>query len=376
VEVAEDGDVPALDPTPAVIGGILVLLVAATVIVYQYRYRRVGRALTLAAIGVIAVYMIPDVWPWSFARAAPRETAAPPPDAPDLTVSLDAATPRVTDAFAISHRTSARKDVAVHAVVSGVPSEFIVRTVVPRSRLEFPAGVVLQIESRRWTAMAIGNVGRSPTGRTSSMEAALGARLLTRNDAAESAWSQQWPVVLKVADDEFARYRRQRGRLDADIAMLFERAIVRAMLPLADRATITLGDARVSIVGVIRRATGCTVLLRRAFTESLFTLPRYRNIVYALRNLSRGEAVEADARPLADEGFSTGPWFLQSPRIGGRGFVLEQYELVFPPNRASETSQVDLDSSWLAAAELVMLETIPAGRISRRVTVEGFAMAP
>ena len=55
---------------------------------------------------------------------------------------------------------------------------------------------------------------------------------------------------------------------------------------------------------------------------------------------------------------------------------MEQYELLFPPNREPDTSIVDLDASWVAGAELVMLEQISAGRISRTVTVDGFRMAP
>jgi hypothetical protein len=37
---------------------------------------------------------------------------------------------------------------------------------------------------------------------------------------------------------------------------------------------------------------------------------------------------------------------------------------------------VDLDEAWLEGSELAILETIPAGRISRTVTIDGFRMAP
>jgi hypothetical protein len=64
------------------------------------------------------------------------------------------------------------------------------------------------------------------------------------------------------------------------------------------------------------------------------------------------------------------------PRVGGRGFVLEQYELQFPAEARPEGPSVDLDEAWLAGSELVILETIPAGLISRTVTIDGFRMTP
>jgi hypothetical protein len=375
-DIDENGEVPLPDPTPAVVAGTLMVVVASAVIVYQYRRRRVGRALAVAGMGAIVVFVVPDLWTWSLVNSPTPEMAAAPQDTPDLSVSLDGANPRVTDALTLRRRMPARKYIAAHAIVAGVPSEFIIRTVVPRSRLELPGGGVVQTGSRSSATLSV-NMGGSTTGRIASVEAALGGvRLLPPNDAAEAAASQQWPTVLKVDEGDFVRYRRDAGRLTADVDLLFERATVRGTLPLADHATLEIGNMHVSVVRVIRRPTGCIVLLRRSYVESLFTQRRYRDIIYVLRNTLRAEAVSGDAVPLFEEGFSTGGWVLTSPHVGGRGFVLEQYELQFPSHRRPDASPVDLDQSWLAGAELVMLETIPAGRIRRSVRLDGFRMTP
>ena len=98
--------------------------------------------------------------------------------------------------------------------------------------------------------------------------------------------------------------------------------------------------------------------------------------MYVLRNGTRGEAAGSDVQPLSGEGFSTGTLFLSTPHVGGRGFVLEQFEVQFPAGARPGGSPVDLDDAWIAGAEVVVVEMIPAGRISRTVTVDGFRMAP
>jgi hypothetical protein len=98
--------------------------------------------------------------------------------------------------------------------------------------------------------------------------------------------------------------------------------------------------------------------------------------MYVLRNRTRGEAAGSDVRQLSQEGLSTGGFYMSAPHVGGRGFVLEQYELQFPAEARPEGPSVDLDHAWLAGSELVILETIPAGLISRTVTIDGFRMTP
>ncbi len=99
--------------------------------------------------------------------------------------------------------------------------------------------------------------------------------------------------------------------------------------------------------------------------------------MYVLRNKGRREAAASDAQQLTEQGFGSAGFYLSAaPHVGGRGFVLEQYELQFPVPVRPDGPSVDLDAAWLDNSELVILEAIPAGRISRTVTIEGFRMAP
>lgn len=376
-EIQESTDAGLPDPTPAVVGGMLIVLIALAVIIYQYRTRRLGRALTIAGIGTAVLLLVLERWNWSFADQPQFELTAAPQDTPALTVSLDGSRPRVSDTFRLRRRTPPRKEIAAHAIVTGVPPEFNVRTIVARSRLELPAGEVLQTGGNTSNAVLSGYGGGLAAGRTTTVEAALGGvRLLTGSNALDGPSSEQWPILLRVDEGDFVRHREEPGRLTATLDLIFERAVARDALPLADGATRDISAMHVRIVRVIRRATGCTVLLRRLSVESLFSMPRYRDFMYVLRNSTRGEAAGSDVQPLSQEGFSTGGFYMSAPHIGGRGFVLEQYELHFPARTSPDSPAVDLDEAWLEGSELAILETIPAGRISRTVTIDGFRMAP
>jgi hypothetical protein len=374
-EIDEGGGVVLPDPTPEVIGGVLVVLAALAVIIYQYRTRRLGRALTLAGIGVFLVVVVPEQWPWSFAARPDAAMAAPPQDTAALTVSLDGSAPRIGDAFALRRRISPKKQVMVRASVDGVPPELAVRAITARSRLELPGGVVLQTGSNNGSAALLGSVSGSTSGRGSAVEATLGgARLLTKSSGIDATPSEQWPVLLTVDEGDFVRHRSEPGRLTANLDLAFERPIVRASLPLADGFAQDIGPQQLSLVRVIRRATGCTVLFRRTYVDSLFSLPRRGDFMYVLRNGARGEAAGSDLHELSQVGFNTGGFFLPSPRIGGRGFVLEQYEIEFPARSRADGSSIDLSDAWIDGAEFVVLEMMSAGVTTRTVTIDGFQM--
>lgn len=375
-EVAEGRDVPLPDPTPVVIAGVMIILVALATTVYQYRTRRLGRALAIAAAGILLVFAVPARWPRSL-TARPRAEAAPPiQDSSAIAVSLDGSRPRIFDGFSLRRGTPPRKQVAAHVRVSGVPSELTARAVPTRSRLELPNGVALQTAANAARLTAYTVASGAPQGRGPALEASLGARLITRSVETDAMSAEQWPVVLTVDEHDFLRHRNEPGRLTVDLDLMLERAAVRGRLPLADGFTQEIGPYRASIVRVIRRATGCTVLLRLSHVETLFALPRYSTLTYVLHNPARREAAAADVQPLSHDTFSAGVFMVSMPRFGGRGFVLDQSAIDVPARTLADGSAADLDEAWIRDAELVVLEMVPAGVINRTVSAEPFRMTP
>jgi hypothetical protein len=372
-EAAEGGEVRPPDPTAGVIAASMIILTALAVVIYQYRRRRLAYALAIAGAGVALTFIVPALWPWSFAVRPAFETAAPPRDDPSIAASLDTANPRV-GAYRMRRKGVSRKQVAAHAVITGVPPEYTLRTVAARSRFELPGGTVLQSPARLGASYAY--IAGSSSGGRSAVEAALGgARLLATMDPPAFV-SEQWPTLLDMTEDEFVRYRHDDGRLSVQLNLIFGRGIVRAALPLADGARRDVGKAHVSIVSVLRRATGCTVLFRSTHVEPLFSpADATHDLVFALRNNARREAVIGDSQDLSHGSFAAGQFVFMTPQIGGRGFVLDQYDQEFPARRP-DTSSITIDDQWMRDAELVMIEMIPAGAITRSLVVDGFRMTP
>ena len=99
---------------------------------------------------------------------------------------------------------------------------------------------------------------------------------------------------------------------------------------------------------------------------------------FVLRNAARGEALFGDAQPAANTGLQLGSWFLRgifSVESGSTepGFDLVDVVLQFP-SRGPEAASPPIDAAWLDGADLVVIETAYAGRVTRSLTVDGFKM--
>jgi hypothetical protein len=179
--------------------------------------------------------------------------------------------------------------------------------------------------------------------------------------------------VLQVTEDEFASHRQVSGRLTANVIVSLDRTALRGALPLREGA-FEMGSRRITIVHVIRRATTCTIQVRDTRVESLFARPTYRRFSYALWNRSRREAVAA-SQSASSGATSLGFIGLSAPEATS-GFILEEISLHFPPRGQPGMNAFVLDPSWVAEAELAILEKVPAGSVERTVVIDRFKMQP
>jgi hypothetical protein len=215
------------------------------------------------------------------------------------------------------------------------------RVAVAHTRFELPGGVVLQ-RNTDTVATGLTFLGGSIDARTSAVAAALGAHVLTREGEIDNRTSEQWAMLLNLDERDFVQYRTGAGRLTADLALMLERMVVRGRLPLADGSAVDVGSVRESIPRVIRRATGCTVLVRRASVESLFAFPGRREFLYVLHNPARREAAGGGGHELSGRvSAGIGSFSMEGLHFGGRGFQLEQYEIEFPARVGPEGSSID-----------------------------------
>jgi hypothetical protein len=184
---------------------------------------------------------------------------------------------------------------------------------------------------------------------------------------------------LKVTDQEYERHGRTPGRLTAMVHFFMYRSRLIGAIPLAAHASVQDGP-RFEVLRVLRRPGGCTVLVRRIGAEPLSRPSVPKQYDFVLRNAARQEAVFGAtqllsapgprvANVLIPGGISVGS---ESPAFG---FDFADVVAEFPERSfGSVSASSPIDTAWLDGADLVVIETAYAGRVSRTVTVDGFTM--
>lgn len=360
------------DMTGAIVGSWLFLAVALAVIVSQYLTRRVRRSVGLGVAGVIVCLLVPDIWPWRFAKPAEPDPGAWARDTARVTAVLDRVDdPYVTDEFAIRRGARPKKQIAVPIHLTGVPSTYTADSIGVRSRLEFPDGGALQ--SAQATMVSVRRAdGEPPVDSAARLQAALGpTRLLSPGDDRMYA---QWPVVLTVTDAEYERYGRTPGRLTATVNVFLYETRVVGSIPLVEGATLEGRSVRFELRRAVKRNESCSVLIRQAATGSWGRPGVPRSYQFVLRNTQRGEAVRGDSAVfhMGHSLLSFGGWSMNTEMPAtGLAFrdVVQHFPSRTPSNRVSQ-----IDAAWLAGADVAVIETAYAGRFARPLGVAGFQM--
>ena len=358
------------DMTSETLQECLLLLVSVAVIVYQYRNRRLGRAIVLGVAGIVAAVAIASVWPWRFAKAAEPDPGAWAHDTNRTVAVIDDEPPRVSDMFSFRHDRIS-KQVAAPLRLTDVPPDYSIDSVAVRGRLDFPDGTALQSAQ---TMMA--GIRREPTtgppDRIVRMQTALGnVRLGSFDDGTYT----QWPIVFTVSDPEYERYGSEAGRLTLDVDFHLYRSRLAGLLPLTDGASLRAASMRFDVVHVLRRGDGCSVLMRESFAPSLPfsrpTAPRTYQVI--LLNISKREATVGNDAYLSTRGMHVGNWSFQPAGVPRRAFFSSTIVMHYPA-RSRVSSDPSIDAAWLADAQLAVVETAYAGHVTRSLTVDGFKM--
>lgn len=61
-------------------------------------------------------------------------------------------------------------------------------------------------------------------------------------------------------------------------------------------------------------------------------------------------------------------------RAANDGFALRHFRVQFGRRWPGQPEQLRIDAQWLDGADLVVVETAPAGTIRRSITIDGFRM--
>ena len=148
-------------------------------------------------------------------------------------------------------------------------------------------------------------------------------------------------------------------------------------LPLRAGAAVRDERDRLEIVRVQRQSDGCEVRVRQ-FNGIPLGAPSAlrREFHFVLRNSERGEAIDGENLPIGPMGGRISGGFLGRSMDGnaGGGFWISHVALRFPARSAAAANTPRIDGAWLDGAELVVIESADAGRVTRSLAVDGFRM--
>jgi hypothetical protein len=361
------------DQTAAVVGSWLFVAVALAVIGLQYRTRRLRLAVPAGMAGVIVSALIAEAWPWPVARPPEPDPGAWARDSTSVAAVLEAGEPYVTDELLVRRRASRKKQIAAPIRLTGVPLQYGTQSTGVRSRLEFAGGPTIQSAQGGTVAVSRGPGDQRASDYMAPVRAALlPSRLVGRIEEPQVA---QWPVVLTLTADEYERYGRIPGQLTVTIEAFLQESRLVASIPLEEGRIAQAGSTAFELRRVIRRPDGCSLLIREKRVPG-GQLDAYRSYRYLLRNVQRGEAVLGGSELMLERGMPFRGllfegWSVEGSFGSGFGFLdhVEGY-----PERSPFATARGIDSVWLAGADLVVIETAYAGRVSRSIVVDGFTI--
>jgi hypothetical protein len=364
------------DSAPTVLSAAFAMAAFLWVIFRQYRHRQARAGAAIALAGVLVAVAISMFWHSRLGRLPEPDPGAWARDERQVEAVRSPDPPQVSEAMTFLERKEPTKQITLRIRLSGVPPDMFVQAVETTSRLELD-GVAI---GGTQVSMGPGPGTSEPSREQLSVVTALGnVRLLGLE---EKNYSDPWPVVLALTDQQFGQYARTPGRLVSSLDFHLARTIAAGAMPLRSGETLRDDDHRIEIAGIVRRTDGCTVVLRETSINPLLRRRVLTNDSLVLRNAARGEAIEGGLESM--EGGASSPlWFVLSLGMGSgsveaatserTGFGVRTYTYRYPARGTSTTAPL-IDAAWLDGAELVRIRKSYAGHVSRSLTIDDFRM--
>lgn len=351
------------DATSPLVMYVFYISAALAVVVFQYRHRRWRAATALAVAGLVGTMVVPTMWPWRFARG---EEISPDPGGAGAMITHDPSWGTQLSDVGRFGRGLPRRYVNARLTLTGLRPQLTTSVAVVQATLRFPDGKTIESSQP---------VSFEPSEQKDRFEAVLGgARLMATREQYENGWTP----LMKLTENEFAAHRGQRGRLDAEIDLYLQRTRELAVLPLTPGSAFDDGMSRLEVVGAQRRTGGRDITIRHWKAQPLIPGAPDRLISFALRHRGRREALIGRveygwsigrANPFSFQGMPLVIAGGASGQAFGGGFYATTAFVRFP---APGVKAPPLEPKWLEEAEFVLLETVPAGVVTRRVTIDPF----
>jgi hypothetical protein len=351
------------DRTSPIVALAILACGSAAVIVYQFLHRRARIAIAIAVATIAAVFLVPEQWPWRFAKPAEPDPGAWAHDPSRTFAAIDPAVP--PNGFA-QPGPGQRIDIAAPASLHGQTPDYTVQLTSVDSRFELPNGLVFS--STQVGDHPVQHVTKRPSPDLARLQAILGpVRFLSDFDP-ESQISM--PVLFTIDSTLYERFRREAGRLTATMDFYLRRSTLVGSLPFREGAVLHDGRRWFMVAQSPAAETCCRVLMRWSDVAPLWAADESVQYEFILRNQAAGEAI-AGKTAWFPEAASLQFGSLSVGTIERSDSLFHSTVLTYQP-----TDPLRLDRDWLGRAEIAVIQTRYAGHIRRPLTVERFIMSP
>jgi hypothetical protein len=357
----------------------LYLLTALAALYFQYRTRLLSRSIPLAAAGCFIA--ITAAWAWPRQPVIPRT-------APEF---ASAGTEVVADASSIETQTGFSfegpprwRTVTARVGVRGVRPGWSALATLSDATLDVGGTTLTGIWSRvpndrtMVVSQGLGTISLAQVDGAAqqTLPDALGVRRIVSSNVGPVPGT----IVFAIQDDVFSRHAPAVGRYTGRFWVSFTRHEIEAVLPLRTAASHRGDWYRFVIDGLELRSRMVTVRVRLSQATSDLARERYSAFNFYLRNLARGEAIEAESEYVRTDALLQRimPFGIS---LGGQssGFNVHRIVAHFPPryrtlSAADQPVLPAIDDEWLRSAELVILRSTQEGAVRRTVEIAEFPL--
>ena len=357
----------------------LYLLTALAALYIQYRARLLSRSMPLAAAG-LSIAIVAG-WMSSRQPVTPRT----PPEVASAGTEVVADVSSIETQTGFSFEGPPRwRTVTARVGVRGVQPGWSALATLADATLEVDGTSLTGIWSRvpndgtTNVSQGLQTISIAPVDGAAqqTLPGALGVRRVVASNVGPFAGT----IVFAIQDDVFSRYAPAVGRYTGRFWVSFTRHEIEAVLPLRPAASHRGDWYRFVIDGLELRSRMATVRVRLSQATSGLARERYSSFTLYLRNLDRGESIEAESQYVRADAL-LGRFMPFGISLAGQssGFNVHRVVAHFPPRHRTAGATADavppaIDEEWLRSAELVILRSTLEGAVRRTVEIPDFPL--
>jgi hypothetical protein len=360
------------DPAASIAMFLFFTGAALAPVVVQYRTRSRKATLAAVALGVVIAVIAIGSWPYQVTRLAVPGWAASG-SRPSLTADSSRGEFRPFDVGS-PWSESVGWQVGTAAVrLTGLEPGWLATAQLATSTLTFGNGRTLSTAGNGYTSSL-----RSQSGNESPARAAVQHVL-----GVQRVWEGPPDTDLRdvdgimLSDAEFRAHIGDRASYRGTFVVSLDRLAIAASLPLRVGSAFRDPHLLLTIEHVALHARTAAVRLRRVTSRTMFDATTLPQLSFYLRNRQRGEAVSGASQDAVSSSLgiplvgSNIAWTTEQPT----GFHLDGIVVHFPDGYWRESPEVGLTSDWLRDAELLIVQTVPAGSVTRTVVIPELEIA-